>query len=343
MKKLPILSLFFALLLLGCNEKKQSEDPVSNTDPTEEKDTETPTKTETYRNDTWHFALDYPPSFTVLESELPGDAPVINVYKKNTTHNPPFAFHEEPDLFYLSFIPNGFGTETPNGEQQSFQEWSGSLPLDFEVDQEASTVFLLENGEPWAYMLKFNQPPKDWGNYATIFIHLPIEGFSAECINASGNTKPMAQCDPLGSDTVNYKGSINANDRNILNTMLRSLRFYTGEEKEKQLSELIQIEHPLPNLDVTSPLTIKGKARGYWYFEGSFPYKLEDANGAELASGSINADGKWMTEEFVPFEKQIAFEAPDDERGYLVFKRANASGKPEHDRTYRLPVLFPPK
>ncbi|MCR9100129.1 MAG: hypothetical protein NXI25_09270 [bacterium] len=29
--------------------------------------------------------------------------------------------------------------------------------------------------------------------------------------------------------------------------------------------------------------------------------------------------------------------------GYLVFQRSNASGLPENDRAFRLPVLFPPK
>jgi hypothetical protein len=153
----------------------------------------------------------------------------------------------------------------------------------------------------------------------------------------------MEACNPLGTDTVQYFGSVDAQATATVQKMLSSLTFYEGSRGETPISELIKIEQPLPNMDVSTPLQIKGKAKGYWYFEGNFPITLEDASGNELYAGSVEANGPWMTETFVPFSTTIRFKAPDDERGYLVFKNANASGKPEKDREYRLPVIFPPK
>ena len=58
-----------------------------------------------------------------------------------------------------------------------------------------------------------------------------------------------------------------------------------------QMTDLIKVETPQPNelVDPTGPLTIKGEARGNWYFEASFPVKLLDANGSILSQDSIQA------------------------------------------------------
>jgi hypothetical protein len=115
-------------------------------------------------------------------------------------------------------------------------------------------------------------------------------------------------------------------------------------DNQRPIGDLLKIEKPLPNMDISSPLKVEGEARGQWYFEGDFPVVLEDRNGKILARGVAEAQGRWMTSDFVPFELTLTYDdAPDDERGYLVFQRSNASGLPEHDRSFRLPVLFPPK
>ena len=147
----------------------------------------------------------------------------------------------------------------------------------------------------------------------------------------------------------NAERSVNDND-NSSNTNLGDIAERLPQQPPAErkaprpLSDLIQIEQPLPNKDIQSPLIVKGKARGQWFFEGDFPVKLIDKDDKTIATGIASAQGKWMTTDFVPFELQLTFDqAPDDERGYLVFEKSNASGKPQHDRSYRLPVLFPPK
>src|SRR6185436_520379 len=52
---------------------------------------------------------------------------------------------------------------------------------------------------------------------------------------------------------------------------------------------------------VSSPLTVTGEARGNWYFEASFPAVLVDWDGKIIAQLPAQAQGDWMTQEFVPF------------------------------------------
>lgn len=111
-----------------------------------------------------------------------------------------------------------------------------------------------------------------------------------------------------------------------------------GNELEKQ--DLIRIEMPRPNTKVSSPLTIKGQARGTWFFEASFPVRIYDDNGNELGVVAAMADGEWMTEEFVPFTATLKFDSPQTESGELVLEKDNPSGMPENADQLIVPVVF---
>jgi hypothetical protein len=99
------------------------------------------------------------------------------------------------------------------------------------------------------------------------------------------------------------------------------------------------VEAPGANEVVTSPLTVTGKARGTWYFEASFPVQLVDMKGNEIASGVAQADGDWMTTNFVPFTATLEFTTTEKE-GTLILKKDNPSGLPENDKTTEIPVSF---
>lgn len=118
----------------------------------------------------------------------------------------------------------------------------------------------------------------------------------------------------------------------------KSFTRYIGNELEKV--NLIKIENPRPNQKVMSPLTIKGRARGYWYFEGSFPARILDANDKELAVIPLQAKGEWMTEEFVEFEGVLTFLKPDTKNGKLILQKDNPSGLPENDDYLIVPITF---
>ncbi len=112
-----------------------------------------------------------------------------------------------------------------------------------------------------------------------------------------------------------------------------------GNELEK--ANRIVIESPRPNGKVVSPLLIKGRARGNWYFEASFPVELQNASGTRIAITPAQAKGEWMTAEFVPFEVTLTFPPqPAGSKGTLILRKDNPSGLQEHDDELIVPVVF---
>lgn len=120
----------------------------------------------------------------------------------------------------------------------------------------------------------------------------------------------------------------------------KTFREDIGNELEKD--NLIRVSNPRPNAIVTSPLTIRGMARGNWFFEANFPVKLYDGNGVELAWDIAQAQSDWMTTEFVPFEATLSFTMPTTTTGTLLLDKDNPSGLPENEDALRIPVQFVP-
>ncbi len=111
-----------------------------------------------------------------------------------------------------------------------------------------------------------------------------------------------------------------------------------GNELEKL--DLIQASTPRPGDEITSPLVIEGEARGFWFFEASFPARLLDGNGKEISVAVMQAQDEWMTENFVPFRGTLTFPTPSTEKGILVLEKENPSGLPEHADDLRIPIRF---
>ena len=108
---------------------------------------------------------------------------------------------------------------------------------------------------------------------------------------------------------------------------------------EDSMSEFIQVESPKAGDKITCEITISGQARGYWYFEGSFPAELYDEKGTLLYTAPIQSQEPWMTEDFVRFEEDFVYKGPAG-NGSLVLKRENVSGLPEHDMQIEVPVVL---
>lgn len=90
---------------------------------------------------------------------------------------------------------------------------------------------------------------------------------------------------------------------------------------------------------ITSPLTITGEARG-WYFEASFPVQIFDGEGKIIAEGPAQAQGDWMTSEFVPFSITLNFTKPTSTSGKVILRKDNPSGLPENEDFIEIPVKF---
>jgi hypothetical protein len=118
---------------------------------------------------------------------------------------------------------------------------------------------------------------------------------------------------------------------------------------ENEIAQTIIVDSPKPNEIIKSPLIIKGKAKGNWFFEATFPVVLVDWDGKIISEGYVQAKGDWMTNNFVEFEGKLEFKNPAfsntdinhfSHRGTLILKNDNPSGLPENQLSFEIPVIF---
>jgi hypothetical protein len=138
-------------------------------------------------------------------------------------------------------------------------------------------------------------------------------------------------------------------EKNIQKTNEEVLTDKTNNNEVKEDQKEIIIDFPEVNQTIDSPLTIKGKARGSWFFEASFPVILTDWDGKIITESYAQAKEDWMTNDFVPFEAVVEFKSPvfqgvDENhfsrKGYLIFQKDNPSGLPEYDDSFEIPIRF---
>lgn len=346
----PVLLLLFLLISLSCNtsDKKDNQSQnesgsavVSQNNLLDTADYEW----QKYTNAKYHFSFEYPDNWKVYDNTKEDKYPVvINVYNFTFQRNIelPLRVHEDPKLSYLSFFPEGFGVDGPSGDRIKLEEAGTNAPLSFDVDQQKSVAYQLNDGQVWGYLIKPVSSPPGWKSDGFIFVQIGVKGHYTKCFDAEGKEKPVANCNVMGGkDRLIRYGEVKKDQRQQVDRILSSLHFFNGK-KERPVEDLIKVEHLSANADVTSPVKIEGKARGMWFFEGEFPVMLLDSNNKILARTSVQAKDNWMTESWVPFEAKLRFDVTESQPATLVFKRANASGKPEHDRSIRIPLLLSP-
>ncbi len=108
--------------------------------------------------------------------------------------------------------------------------------------------------------------------------------------------------------------------------------------------DLIVVDNLAAGDTISSPLIITGRARGYWFFEASFPIIVVDWDGRIVAEGYAQTSSDWMTEDFVPFIATIEFATPEAigliNRGAIILHRDNPSDLRENDAALEIPVRF---
>jgi hypothetical protein len=105
-------------------------------------------------------------------------------------------------------------------------------------------------------------------------------------------------------------------------------------------NDMIQIVTPAMGAVISSPVTVTGKARGPWFFEANFPVEVRSNDGTILGTGPVQAQGEWMTTEYVSFSAAISFNAGNNKSGFVRFRNDNPSGDPERDMYVDVPVTF---
>ncbi len=104
----------------------------------------------------------------------------------------------------------------------------------------------------------------------------------------------------------------------------------------------IFVASPLSGDTISSPVIVKGKALGNWFFEGVLPVSLEDERGNLLSAAPARALSDWMTEDYVEFEATLSFDLVDNQAATITIKNDNPSGLPENSKEYKVPVKLVP-
>lgn len=127
-----------------------------------------------------------------------------------------------------------------------------------------------------------------------------------------------------------------------LNVLFKSQETnYTVEPNTPvDMSDLIIVDQPQAGEIIENPATISGQARGSWFFEGSFPIKIIDANGELLGEGVAEAQSNWMTNDFVDFRAVISFKPSAASSGFIMLHNDNPSGLPDKDKEWKIPIVF---
>ncbi|MFZ2038400.1 MAG: Gmad2 immunoglobulin-like domain-containing protein [Minisyncoccia bacterium] len=108
-------------------------------------------------------------------------------------------------------------------------------------------------------------------------------------------------------------------------------------------TNLINLSNPNPNSENISPLKITGQARGLWFFEASFPIKIQDLEGKTIVSGVATAKDDWMTDDFVNFEAELKFKVSTTTKAVLILEKDNPSGLEENSDSLYLPIVLMPE
>lgn len=126
---------------------------------------------------------------------------------------------------------------------------------------------------------------------------------------------------------------------------------YTEELTQEQLDLQISYHNATSNdIVITNPLAgsvigksfrVTGKARGYWYFEASFPVRVLDSNGKTIASGLAQVGGDWMTADFISFiSTELKLSDSYIGPATLVLQKDNPSGLQEKDASISIPFTI---
>lgn len=146
-------------------------------------------------------------------------------------------------------------------------------------------------------------------------------------LNSNGNANLNSNLNINSGANTNLNGNVNTNSPSGAGTTPRN-------------DDLIVVTRPLNNALVTSPLTVSGRARGTWYFEASFPVRLLDADGNEIAITAAQAQSSWMTPSYVNFTARLTFTRPATDTGTLILEKNNPSGLPQNADSLEIPVRF---
>ncbi len=304
--------------------------------PTESEEIDTSTWEE-FINGAYQFSLKYPEdewnNYQDVADEL---GPKFNFYIKPAGTPLNLPLDHFANVNHVSVYPEGVPTEGVFGQTKDF---------DFDIGMEVtedSKIYLLEDGTPFAAYIKPADYPESWAETGFIWISLKIDDLDTDCIR-DGEEINYEECEPFSGDQIIRSGSVDEELWKKQKEVVKSFTFF-----QKSIGgELISLDNLKPGEEIESPFTLKGKVRGYWFFEANFPVILTDWDGRIIAETYAQAQEEWMTEDFVPFGAEIEFDSPYQEgdpdfmkKGNLILQKANPSGLSENNDSLEINIKF---
>ncbi|MEK7530272.1 MAG: Gmad2 immunoglobulin-like domain-containing protein [Patescibacteria group bacterium] len=114
-------------------------------------------------------------------------------------------------------------------------------------------------------------------------------------------------------------------------------------EYENSSPDDIVVTLPFPGAVTGKDFSVRGRARGTWFFEASFPVFLIDEEGNQLAVALASPEPpgtEWMTSEFIGFKADMVVPADFTGPALLILQNDNPSGLPENQKTVSFPIII---
>jgi hypothetical protein len=146
------------------------------------------------------FSLSYSEGWQVADSMLPY-VDSYNVYIPVEGEVPPFTHHN--NVTNVSIFPDGVPTEGVFSQIAPINFTAG-----FEISQENSIMFVLDDGTPFAAYIRPVTLPVGWTEPGFVWVRIRVENLNASCFD-DGTAVPLEQCDPFTGHEVRWSGTVN--------------------------------------------------------------------------------------------------------------------------------------
>lgn len=179
-------------------------------------------------NDVYRFSTEIPENWSEATNTTEDGSVIINLYPKDqvASSDLPIAIQTQPTIAHIDMYPKGLSSKFPYGENLRLRKFTGKVPAASMWDQNRSRVFLLGNGEIWAYWLYPEDRPEGWEKDGFIFAQVAIDNFTSDCYDAiTGDYKEMQLCKPIKGDRLEYYGRANPKSWAYVQHALAGLNF----------------------------------------------------------------------------------------------------------------------
>jgi len=286
-----------------------------------------------YEDGTYGFSIEFPQGWVIATGTLSTGEPVFSVYQAVGTGTD-MVYSPLEDVSHVSVYPYGAATK-------GIHDLTKASKVIIEIPQAFAKDYVLESGRPWATEAFFEVHPEGWGENGFVFARTVIE---EEEVIYYHDDKEVSESlfDPQSGDRLEHTGFIDQNVRSVEEEILRSFRFLDAdgvvvEDLLEETNTLEMIESPARDEIVQSPLLVKGKVYAVQYQGNDVQLSLETEDGEVLTEMSVVSFDDWDTQEYIPFEVSLVFDATTATSGKLILKNTYTG---TGDNEVIVPILF---